>query len=71
MKFAKYEAPFGVAYGHSRWSREGKNLAVLSSISESQTITTWSVEIFYHRNAEIRDREIKTLFSARSQPVGI
>jgi hypothetical protein len=32
-KFTKYEAPFGVACGHSRWSREGKKLAVLSSIS--------------------------------------
>ena len=34
-KFAKYEAPFGAACGHHRWSREGKKLAVLSSISES------------------------------------
>jgi hypothetical protein len=35
-KFAKYEAPFGAACGHSRWSREGKKLAVLSSILESR-----------------------------------
>jgi hypothetical protein len=34
-KFAKYEAPFGAACGHRWWSREGKKLAVLSSISES------------------------------------
>jgi hypothetical protein len=35
-KFVKYEAPFGAAYGHRRWSREGKKLVVLSSISESR-----------------------------------
>jgi hypothetical protein len=35
-KFVKYEAPFGAACGHRRWSREGKKLAVLSSISESR-----------------------------------
>jgi hypothetical protein len=35
-KFTKYEAPFGAACGHHRWSREGKKLAVLSSISESR-----------------------------------
>jgi hypothetical protein len=34
--FAKYEAPFGAACGHHQWSREGKKLAVLSSISKSQ-----------------------------------
>ena len=54
-KFAKYEAPFGAAYGHGRWS----------------AIMTWSVKILYHRNAKMRDHEIKTRFSARSQPVGI
>jgi hypothetical protein len=35
-KFTKYEAPFGAACGHCRWSREGKKLAVLSFISESR-----------------------------------
>jgi hypothetical protein len=35
-KFAKYEALFGAACGHSWWSREGKKLAVLSFISESR-----------------------------------
>jgi hypothetical protein len=35
-KFMKYEVPFGAACGHRRWSREGKKLAVLSSISESR-----------------------------------
>jgi hypothetical protein len=35
-EFVKYEAPFGTACGHSRWSCEGKKLAVLSSVSESQ-----------------------------------
>jgi hypothetical protein len=34
--FMKYEAPFGTTCGHHRWSCEGKKLAVLSSISESQ-----------------------------------
>ena len=28
------EVPFGAAYGHRRWSREGKKLAMLRSISE-------------------------------------
>jgi hypothetical protein len=23
-KLTKYEAPFGIAYGHHRWSQEGK-----------------------------------------------
>jgi hypothetical protein len=32
-KFTKYEAPFGTTFGHHQWSREGKKLAVLSSIS--------------------------------------
>jgi hypothetical protein len=35
-KFAKYKAPFGAACGHRRWSREGKKLAVISSISKSR-----------------------------------
>jgi hypothetical protein len=35
-KFTKYEVPFGIACGHRQWSREGKKLAVLSSILESQ-----------------------------------
>jgi hypothetical protein len=35
-KFVKYKAPFGATCGHRWWSREGKKLAVLSSISESR-----------------------------------
>jgi hypothetical protein len=33
--FMKYEGPFNAAYGHCRWSCEGKKLVVLSSISKS------------------------------------
>jgi hypothetical protein len=32
----KHDVPFGVAYGHRRWSCEGKKIAELSSISESR-----------------------------------
>jgi hypothetical protein len=32
-KLAKYEAPFGTAYGHRRWSREGKESVQISSSS--------------------------------------
>jgi hypothetical protein len=35
-KFVKYKVPFGAACGHRRWSREGKKLAMLSSILESR-----------------------------------
>jgi hypothetical protein len=31
-KLAKYEVPFGTAYGHRRWSREGKESVQISSI---------------------------------------
>jgi hypothetical protein len=31
-KLAKYEAPFGTAYGHRRWSREEKESVQISSI---------------------------------------
>jgi hypothetical protein len=52
-KFTKYEAPFGVACGHRQWSREGKKLAVLSSISESRNcdieIDLSSIEILDHK----------------------
>jgi hypothetical protein len=37
-KFTKYEVPFGAACCHSQWSREGKKLAVLSSISKSRKL---------------------------------
>jgi hypothetical protein len=37
-KFTKYEAPFGIACGHNWWSREGKNLALLSYILESRRL---------------------------------
>jgi hypothetical protein len=53
-KFMKYEAPFGVACGHRRWSREGKKLVVLSSISEFQTIMTWRVEMPHPQIHETR-----------------
>jgi hypothetical protein len=33
-KVAKYKAYFGAACGHLQWSREGKKLVVLSSISK-------------------------------------
>jgi hypothetical protein len=33
-KLAKYEAPFGTAYGHRRWTRGKKELVQTSSISE-------------------------------------
>jgi hypothetical protein len=32
-KLMKYEVPFGTAYGHRRWSREGKESVQISSIS--------------------------------------
>jgi hypothetical protein len=32
-KLVKYEVPFGTAYGHRRWSREGKESVQISSIS--------------------------------------
>jgi hypothetical protein len=35
-KFAKIEAPFGIAYGHHWWSREGKESVQISSISGFQ-----------------------------------
>jgi hypothetical protein len=35
-KLTKYEVPFGTAYGHCRWSREGKELVQLISISGFQ-----------------------------------
>ena len=51
-KFTKYETPFGVGYGHHRWSCEREELAELSSISE---IATWSVETLRHRIVEMRN----------------
>jgi hypothetical protein len=35
-KLTKYEVPFGTAYGHHQWSREGKESVQISSISEFQ-----------------------------------
>jgi hypothetical protein len=33
-RLAKYERLLGIAYGHHRWSREGKESVQISSISE-------------------------------------
>jgi hypothetical protein len=56
-KFAKYEAPFGAACGHCRWSREGKKLVVTKLHLGVSTIATWSIKILHHRNRDMRDRD--------------
>jgi hypothetical protein len=37
----------------------------------ASSIANWSVKTLHHKNVEIRNHEIQTLFSARSQLVGI
>ena len=56
------ETPFGAAYGHHWWSREGKKLVELNFF-RVLGIATWSVETLHHRTGKMmKYRNAKTPF---------